>query len=137
MQKETLFFLNVFRHLEYHHKNKIKLYVKQNRISGYIQPLSSLEKTHTIDAVQHPPGVGLLGTGSESVHLLWAEVEQQDEDQRDREAGEQEDGHHDDLLLVHTDLCTQKGCHAAEIKDVFILLILAKHEDRNVSTSVC
>ena len=59
--------------------------------------------------MQRAPGplsVGrLLGLGLDAVHLLWAEAQQHDEDQRDQEAGQQQDGHHDHLLLIHTDLC--------------------------------
>ena len=66
----------------------------------------------TINALQRAPGplsVGrLLGLGLDALYLLRAETQQQDKDQRDQEAGQQQYGHHDDLLLIHTDLCSGK-----------------------------
>lgn len=59
----------------------------------------------TVDAVQHPPVGRLGGLGADAVDLFGAEAQQQNEDEGDQEAGQQQDGHHDDLLLVHADLC--------------------------------
>jgi len=63
----------------------------------------------TVNAMQGPPGPlpggRLLGLRPDALHLLGAEAQQEDEDQRDQEAGQQQDGHDDHLLLVHANLC--------------------------------
>lgn len=59
----------------------------------------------TIDAVQRPPGGRFGGLRLQAVDFFRTEAQEQNEDEGDQKAGQQQGGHHDHLLLVHTDLC--------------------------------
>lgn len=68
----------------------------------------------TINAMEHSPGGRFLGLWTDAIDFLRAIAQQENEDYSDQEAGQQQDGHDDDLLLVHTDLCktgTDPGPH--------------------------
>lgn len=62
----------------------------------------------TINALQYPPGGRFGGLWPDAVDSLRTKSQQEDEDYCDQEAGEQQGGHDDDLLLVHSDLCEQE-----------------------------
>lgn len=55
--------------------------------------------------MQHSPGGWFWPGWADAIDFLRAETQQENEDYSDQEAGQQQDGHDDDLLLINTDLC--------------------------------
>lgn len=83
------------------------MFIKSNPIQFYLKHiLRAFQWSYqlTIDPLQNPPGFHLGGLWPDAVDSLWAKSQEEDEDYCDQEAGEQQSGHDDDLLLVHPDL---------------------------------